>query len=275
LPQREYVTITNLSKKISLSFKVIIEGPMELSAKEVIDVSPLEGTIEPGKTFSLKIELVDSTIAVSEDIKIRIRDINSLSNDHDKIVLVGIESVTRELRKKSEIPDSVSEEVAEPRFHLFKSTQMGHLTGSQEKPYQDISSDFPFITLRGCKRIGEVTDIGGRYELDLGQQDIGLTSIVKKLTLENTTSKRISYEIKTVSASDKNWLNISRTEGTLEALADDHHRQYTDVHAITLSFSTSIRNVYSTYLIIKNLDNHSDIKTIRVMMEACINIESI
>ncbi|PKC72861.1 hypothetical protein RhiirA1_411279 [Rhizophagus irregularis] len=272
LPQREYLIITNLSKKISLSFKVIIEGPMELSAKEVIDVSPLEGTIEPGKTFSLKIELVDSTIAVSEDIKIRIRDINSLSNDHDKIVLVGIESVTRESRKKTrieEIPDSVSEEAAEPRFHLFKSTQMGHLSGSQEKPYsyQDISPDFPFITLRGCKRIGEATDVGGRYELDLGQQDIGLTSIVKKLTLENTTSKRISYEIKTVSAIDKSWLNISRTEGTLEALADEHHRQYTDVHAITLSFSTSTRNVYSTYLIIKNLDNPSDIKTIRVMME--------
>ncbi|GES89175.1 hypothetical protein GLOIN_2v1769365 [Rhizophagus clarus] len=272
LPQRESVIITNLSQQISLSFKVIIEGPMELSAKEVIDVFPLEGIIEPGKTFSLKVELMDSTIAVSEDIKIRIRDINSLSNDHDKIVLVGIESVTRESRKKSrieEIPNSVSEEAAEPRFHLFKSTQMGHLTSSQEKPYsyQDISSDFPFITLRGCKRIGEATDIGGRYELDLGQQDIGLTSIVKKLTLENTTSKRISYEIKTASASDKSWLNISRTEGTLEALADEHHRQYTDVHAITLSFSTSIRNVYSTYLVIKNLDNPSDIKTIRVMME--------
>ncbi|RIA92609.1 hypothetical protein C1645_820444 [Glomus cerebriforme] len=275
LPQTESVIITNLSKKIPLSFKVIIEGPMELSAKEIINVFPLDdngyGTIEPGQTFNLKIELVDSTIAVSEDIKIRIIDLNSLSS-HDKIVLVGIESVTCEPRKKpriEELSSSVPEEAVEPRFHLFKSTQTGHLTVSQDRrySYKGTSSDFPFITLRGCKRIGEATDIGGRYELDLGQQDLGPTPIVKKLTLENTTLKRVSYEIKTVSASDKNWLNIGRTEGTLEALADEHYRQYTHVHTITLSFSTSIRNVYSTYLIIKNLDNPSDTKTIRVMME--------
>ncbi|CAG8544148.1 2498_t:CDS:2, partial [Funneliformis caledonium] len=261
LPQRESIIIKNLSEKIPLSFKVHIEGPMELSAKEIINVFPIDdngcGTIEPGKSFNLEIELVDSTIAVSEDIKICIIDLNSLSS-HDKIVLVGIESVAREPRIVEEIPDSVPE----------KSMEIGHknLIVSQERQYsyQDISSDLPFITLRGCKRIGEAVKIGGCYELSLGQQDLGLTSIVKKLTLENTTSKRVSYRIKTVSASDKSWLNISRTEGTLEAPTD---RQYTDAHTITLSFMTSMRNVYSTYLIIENLNNPSDTKTIRVMME--------
>ncbi|CAG8851186.1 25930_t:CDS:1, partial [Gigaspora margarita] len=57
----------------------------------------------------------------------------------------------------------------------------------------------------------------------------------------------------------QNWLNINQTNGTLEALVG--------THTLTLSFSTNARNIYSTYLIIENLNNPSDIRTIRVVME--------
>ncbi|CAG8738419.1 11605_t:CDS:2, partial [Gigaspora rosea] len=45
-------------------------------------------------------------------------------------------------------------------------------------------------------------------------------------------------------------------------------------HTLTLSFSINARNIYSTYLIIENLNNPSDIKTIRVMIEVvtCQNL---
>jgi hypothetical protein len=42
---------------------------------------------------------------------------------------------------------------------------------------------------------------------------------------------------------------------------------HSEPHVVTLSFSTAVRNIYSTYLIVENIDNPVDTKTIRVTME--------
>ncbi|KAF0517022.1 peroxisomal membrane protein mpv17 [Gigaspora margarita] len=259
--QNDSIIIINNSDKIPLSFKVQIEGPMEFSAKDIINITPMSengcGTVEAGQKLSLGVDLVNSAVAVSEDIKIHVLDLLSLCGQK-RTIFVSIESDTREHRSKTkriprseDLSDSVTSETVDHK-PLAPSLE-GRLT------YQESSSDLPFITLRGCKRIGEATDSGDRYELNLGQQDLGSPTIVKKLTLENLTSQQISYRLKTVFENDKNWLNINRIDGTLEASVD--------AHTITLSFSTNARNIYSTYLIIENLNNPSDIKTIRVMME--------
>jgi hypothetical protein len=60
-------------------------------------------------------------------------------------------------------------------------------------------------------------------------------------------------------------LKISRSEGTLESLSDSV--SYSEPQVVTLSFSTAVRNIYLTYLIIENIDNPVDTKTIRVTME--------
>ncbi|CAG8555592.1 22363_t:CDS:2, partial [Racocetra persica] len=258
--QNNSVTITNNSDKIPLFFKVQIEGPMEFSAKDIINITPLDengyGTVEAGQKLLLRIDFVNSAVAVSEDIKIHIVDLKSLCGQK-RTILVSIESDIRENRSK--INSTALEAIDFIRNPLAPSLEGIHT-------YKESSSGLPHITLRGCKRIGGTTEFSGRYELDLGQQDLGSTTIVKKLTLENSTSQQISYRIKTVFESDKNWLNINRFEGTLEALTDDYEQRL-DAHTITLSFSTNTRNVHSTYLIIENLSNPSDIKTIRVMME--------
>ncbi|CAG8775381.1 13722_t:CDS:2, partial [Acaulospora morrowiae] len=184
-----------------------------------------------------------------------------------KTVFVSIESDTREHHVKSknlhgikDVSNSLSPEIAKyAQKPLVPSLPRSF-------PFKESCSELPFITLRGCKRIGETTEFGDRYELDLGQQDLGSPTVTKKLTLENSTSQPIDYRLKTVFVNDKNWLSISRNEGTLEAL-DEHNRQYIDNHTITLSFSTNNRNVYSTYLIVENLSNPSDTKTIRILME--------
>ncbi|CAJ0650018.1 4891_t:CDS:10 [Entrophospora sp. SA101] len=271
LIQRDHLIITNISSKLPLYFKVQVEGPMELSVNDIINIFPLDenncGVVEAKQKLILGIELVDTSAVVSEDIKIHIIDLKSLS-EQKKTIVVKIESDTREHRSKVKKEHWV-EEGAETISEQNNDTVLKLLANSLDKSLQhlDHSPSLPFIILRGCKRIGEVTEIGGRYELDLGQQDLGSPTITKKLTLENSTHEKISYHIKTVFANDKNWLNISRIEGTLESSTGEHHRQYNNVHTITLSFLTNTRNVYSTYVIIKNMSNPSDTKTIRVMME--------
>ncbi|CAG8474285.1 10773_t:CDS:2 [Acaulospora colombiana] len=269
--QKDTIVIINHSDKIPLLFKVQIEGPMELSAKDIINVSPLDedgcGIVGANQKLILEVSLIDLTAAVSEDIKIHIFDLQSLSNQK-KTVLVSIESDTREHHAESKSLHMIEEVSIPLSSKIVKFTQKP-LVPSLERSFssQESRNGLPFITLRGCKRIGEATDVGGRYELDLGQQDLGSPTVIKKLTLENSTSQQIDYRLKTVFVNDKNWLNISRNEGTLEATSEDHNRQYIDIHTVTLSFSTSTRNVYSTYLIVENLKNPSDIKTIRILME--------
>ncbi|CAG8445677.1 3690_t:CDS:10 [Ambispora leptoticha] len=252
----------NLCAQIPLLFKVTIEGPIEVSAHEIISVSPLDdqgcGVVDAGQQATLNIELKGYSVPVSDDFKLHIDDLQSLSSQR-YTVLVSIESEARDHRIKGK--NHPKAEDAESIMAILPEIIQKPLASSleQEKAYQPSLSGLPFITLRGCKRIGEAVIVGGRYELDLGQQDLGSPTIVKKLILENSSFEQISYRIKTVFANDQSWLKISRTEGTLEPSGGGH--------TITLSFSTSIRNVYSTYLIVENLNNPSDTKTIRVMME--------
>jgi len=135
----------------------------------------------------------------------------------------------------------------------------------------------PHLHLKGCKRLGDVkADSPGLYELDLGQQDLGSTNINKKLILENVTFERASYRIKTLSEQDKSWMILSRIEGTLDGQRSGSGSGVSnsglsplqkDSHVITITFMTNSRGVYSTYLLIENLDNRTDTKIIRVTIE--------
>ncbi|KND01233.1 uncharacterized protein SPPG_04324 [Spizellomyces punctatus DAOM BR117] len=126
------------------------------------------------------------------------------------------------------------------------------------------------IQLRGCKRISERgSEIEGLFELDLGQQDLASNVAMKKLLLENPSSDRISYRVRTLSEADKSWISFSRTEGTLDgtrSVASGGGGQR-DAHTISVNFMTSARGVYTTYVFIENLDNPADTKIIRVSME--------
>ncbi|KAI9206366.1 uncharacterized protein BJ171DRAFT_29085 [Polychytrium aggregatum] len=129
------------------------------------------------------------------------------------------------------------------------------------------------IMLRGCKRVTEYQygngDLGGLYELNLGQQDAGGHPIIKKLGLENQSFDRVSYRIKMLNEADRSWLVISRGEGTLEhpKPASGSGSLHRDSHAVTLTFICAVRGVYFSYISIENIDNPADTKTLRVVME--------
>ncbi|KAG9297531.1 hypothetical protein G9A89_001471 [Geosiphon pyriformis] len=271
LNQSETININNLCSKIPLRFKVSIEAPIEIFVQEILNITPLDdngcGIIEAGQQFTLNIELLDPSVPVLDDIKIHIDDMESLSGQRNTI-LISTESETHEHRVignkvqcNKEVLESIDQDDSPRIFQPLEPSS------EQAVIYQKPAKELPFISLRGCKRIGEPTEIGGRYELDLGQQDLGSSTVVKKLTLENSTVEQISYRIKTVSSNDQYWLKISPTEGTLDPSVTGHNRQHSDGHTIALSFSANFRRVFSTYLIVENLNNPADTKTIRVVME--------
>ncbi|KAF9997812.1 hypothetical protein BGZ79_008488 [Entomortierella chlamydospora] len=276
--QQASLVISNLSVTFPLDFQVTLEGPMEYPAAEIISISPLDsnncGTVEAGQQLKLIVELIDPHVIISEDIKIYIRNLNSNLGQQQR-VLVSIVSDHREHRKPNK-KHIIEDERIDPHHHQNKLEEpaaagtTGSTPVSNSLAHADVDSDIlqPAISLRGCKRIDSGDSVGGRYELDLGQQDMGSSNVLRKLVLENTTYDRVSYRIRTISSLDKSWLKISRLEGTLEAPADDQSSSVSSsVQTITLSFTTNVRNVFSTYLLVENVDNPADTKTIRVTME--------
>ncbi|KAF9205229.1 hypothetical protein BGZ59_000594, partial [Podila verticillata] len=276
--QKATITISNLSTSFPLDFQTTLEGPMEYPAAEIVKVTPLDanncGTIDAGQQLKLVVELIDPRVIISEDIKLYIRNVNSNLGQQQR-VLISIVSDEREHRKPNK-KQIIEDERIDPHHHQNKleEPQVSGTNGATGVPRplatnDDASELQPIISLRGCKRIDSGDSTGGRFELDLGQQDMGSANVLRKLILENTGYDRVSYRIKTISALDKNWVKISRLDGTLESPSDDESQSSgsSSVNTISLSFSTNVRNVFSTYLLIENVDNPADTKTVRITME--------
>ncbi|KAI9329352.1 hypothetical protein BDR26DRAFT_729799 [Obelidium mucronatum] len=172
------------------------------------------------------------------------------------------------------IDDDVSIADSFPNSNL-SGPLSGPVSGPVDKLFSQYSqsnrsniSDHParrsgyLINLRGCKRIVEgqqqASEPGGLFELDLGQQDISGTIVTKRIVLESMTNDRVSYKIRTLSDADRSWILISRAEGTLELR--------NTCHSINFNFVTSVRGMYSTYIIVENLENPLDSKIIRTCM---------
>ncbi|KAF9133180.1 hypothetical protein BGW39_010393 [Mortierella sp. 14UC] len=277
--QKATITVSNLSMTFPLDFQMTLEGPMEYPAAEIIRVTPLDGNncgvVEAGQQLKLVVELIDPHLIISEDIKLYIRNLNSKLGQQQR-VLISLVSDNREHRKPNK-KQVIEDERIDPHHHQNKLEEPAvasvnggppNLALSSGAGEADTSAMQPVITLRGCKRIDSSDASGGRFELDLGQQDMGSANILRKLVLENPGFDRVSYRIKTISASDKNWIKISRSDGTLEPPSEEQlSAGSSSVHTITLGFVTNVRNVFSTYLLIENVDNPGDTKTIRVTME--------
>ena len=125
------------------------------------------------------------------------------------------------------------------------------------------------LILKGCKRItAAIGDVGGLFELDLGQQDLSNVVITKKICLETLSSEKVSYRISTLSEADKTWIIPGRFEDTINPTRPDPSGNNTkEIHSISLSIMATVRGVYSTYIIIENVENPVDTKVIRVSME--------
>ncbi|KAL5032177.1 hypothetical protein BDV3_000767 [Batrachochytrium dendrobatidis] len=126
------------------------------------------------------------------------------------------------------------------------------------------------IVLRGCKKVADAIsgDFEGLYELDLGQQDLGQTPISKKIVIENTSNSKVFYRLGSITENDRSWLVCSCSEGVLDAFrSTSASSSLSASHTITLNIMVSLRGVFSTYLLVENVDNRYDTKIIRVSVE--------
>ncbi|KAJ3416131.1 hypothetical protein HDV05_003100 [Chytridiales sp. JEL 0842] len=321
--QREVIVITNLSKTRPLEFAVSVEYPLEFPAgSKIFSISPLDengrAIVDPEGKYSLQVELLDTkVIGLSDDVKISITDVNTVSR-LGHTVLVGLIEDTTGVIVENELKDSRNQNLGDTIQNLdSEGDWLPGILGSHglEEPLS-ILEDEPMsatdsvpnslpgetpvplsarasqsehmakrsgnyiIHLRGCKKIQDpysqssLNDTGGLFELDLGQQDLGSPPVSKRIVLENASSERVSYRVKTLTELDKSWIMVGRTEGTLDppraaALGSGTGGGLVqrDSNTINLTFSTNSRGVYSTYISIENIDNPMDSKIIRVTIE--------
>ncbi|KAI8917062.1 hypothetical protein DFJ77DRAFT_331406 [Powellomyces hirtus] len=124
--QREIVYITNLSTTFELEFKVAFEYPLELpNGTSLLRASPLSedmtGRVAPGDRFALVFELLNSSIGgVSDDIKVLVYDINSVSRQPQLLYVSIIEDMSGSLQIDSDAKSQPPEDlfVQEPSPEL-------------------------------------------------------------------------------------------------------------------------------------------------------------
>jgi hypothetical protein len=244
--------------------------------------------VPAGGSIKLTLELLHR---FDGDLKLMFQDLNSVSGQWQSLALTVKTENKRSPSAKAVLTSTVpvGSEDEESRESV-KPNALSLSTIEAKRSAQ--------LLLRGCKRLvyqNSCGDGGGteesievaiadecRYELDLGQQDLGSAAVIKRITLENSSnSLPCSYKIRVI-GSDNSWMSISRTEGTLaprpELEEDNMTNKQTQVtssekpaaehaHHITLSFFPLLRNLYSAYIVIQNLSDPNDWKHIRIMME--------
>lgn len=292
--QEEDFTITNLSSYSSLDLKVKIDLPMEISsdaANSVIRISSLDDkmmvSIDPNSFKVFKVNFVDTKRdGLSENIRIQIVDMNSIQMT-PKIIEIGIDeevlppNVETDLLLSNVLPVSASvdmlieDSLASDLSHLTRTSTQTRVPSKNsenlaENEIGSLRRRAPILILRGCKRVSDMASVGilkggGLFLLDLGQQDIGLNSVIKKLYLENPTREKVSYCIKTLEK-EVHWLYFSQTNGVFEGFPVPTPNEK-EMHVINVSVVPTVRGSYSTYILLENLMNPADFKIIKVVMD--------
>ncbi|KAF2076702.1 hypothetical protein CYY_002015 [Polysphondylium violaceum] len=146
---------------------------------------------------------------------------------------------------------------------LVSKENSSSLASTSTSTSSEVEIGLPKLTLKGCTPISKIKNC---FEIHLSQQEFSSGTYPWEITLENPFSKAVEYSIYSIRADqDESWLNISRNGGKIES----HGR-----HTITLTFSTKKIDMYSSYLIIENKNNPSDLKTIQITLDVVVKQNS-
>lgn len=278
------IIVTNLLPGLPLDFRVAIEYPIEFSSEKLhfLELSPIGpdmcGTVPPGKEQLFNLSLLNLLLdEISDDVKIHFYDLNASSRQVQTVAVSIVEGEQAEIESAgapdlSNTEDLLTNNMGES-FHSDMQiegspTSPAVLADNNQRTKYDSAAgtnkNSNMMVLKGCKRLydsktGEFMEF---YELDLGQQDLSSTQFTKKISLENCSNSSIEYRLKTVATNGPPWMSCSRTDGILEP-----GRGQRFGHSICLTFQVSIRGVWSSYLIIENLESVSDTKIIRIKYE--------
>lgn len=312
----DVVKIMNLSPAYPLVFRVQQELPPALKDSDYIKVSPIDkegmGTVPPGGTLELSVELSRVTPAGSFDIKLHIEDANAIAR-RKEVVVIAVSSeaprrrhptattifsqTTAPARSDDHAPKS-EEPIAEQPIATLSASPMKSALSVQALEEKMSSNRVkipigPGIALRGCKQMSfrgsggaAANGTGLRYEIDVGQQDVGAGTVTRILILENEATRPSRYRIRTTFSGVERaepWLTLSKTEGLLDPRPDNGRDVgnetenvvqrsslglgETHIQQVHVFLSCTTEGCYTAYLFIENEDNPADTKLIRVTME--------
>jgi hypothetical protein len=111
-----------------------------------------------------------------------------------------------------------------------------------------------YVKLRNCTEI----DAGLRYQVNVGQVEMGSESQKWKIFLESNSAEPILWEI-FQAGPISGWIRLSKTSGSLKNAEDSD--------SITLTLVAQDIGAYSTYLCFVNKTNPLDFKTVKVLAE--------
>ena len=116
----------------------------------------------------------------------------------------------------------------------------------------------------GLKGAARVPGSARRHDVNLGQQIYGSGGVRWELRIENQGELPLRYRLHTVHTEEGDeWLSFSRSSGTLT--------QQHETQVVTLFCSTEYLEIYPTYVMLENLDDPNDMKTVLVSMDMLVD----
>ncbi|KAI9597125.1 hypothetical protein BDF19DRAFT_464050 [Syncephalis fuscata] len=153
---------------------------------------------------------------------------------------------------------------------------------SEQQQQQAESRHMPaYLTIRGCRRIDEDPN---RFELDLGQLNVGSPAVVKSMVLTRSTASMstgqpfftdgIPYTLCIIPASSASWLSVNRTRGRLgasshyyDASTSTSHDEENNEQTLTITAIPGEISVFTAHIVIESSRDPTHRIMIRVNME--------
>lgn len=178
--------------------------------------------------------------------------------------------------KKLYLAPSLSTHLEEPR----EQADLAALDNFEEFDVRSIRSgsvaqinQLPVLAIRGCTPVENSSLEGTRFVIDVGQHTVRNGGEVEwEITIESMYNiledsvgmDPVEYRLVLVDKNAKSWLQLSRDRGTL-----DRARSY---QSVVLCFRRDVVGVYSSFLMLQNLVNPSDLKVINVRLEVIADL---
>ncbi|KAG7384258.1 hypothetical protein PHYBOEH_009577 [Phytophthora boehmeriae] len=140
-----------------------------------------------------------------------------------------------------------------------------------------IKNHLPVLTIRGCTPAEYSALENTRYLIDVGQHtvrnggevewEITIESLYSAASIADPGLDSVEYRLMLVDRNARSWLQLSRERGTL-----DRAHSY---QSVVLYFLRGVVGVYSTFMVLQNMTNPSDLKVIHVRLEVIADLNSL
>lgn len=275
--------ITNLSTTHVLDYRVYT---LTFEPEEVrVVVSPEFGSVPPGGNVAVSVRFDTHLLADIDDFrgddlsgKLVVQDRNV--TDTEVEVDINVNMTGWDHSKRPAAVDEDGDPSLKPRELGGKipshQDQLDRLAGfGSPDALSDGARDSPVISqepamfelgLHGCTPAAYSTH---RYDVDVGQQGLSADKKVEwELTISNPNPRAaVEYRVRPICLdTTQGWLALSHTGATVESMVPSQ---------VKLMLRTNQIGRFSAYLLLENLSNPEDVKTVRVRMEVVANYSKV